>query len=170
MRSDGAQERSTMKTFALLFFLLTAGSFVTAQTPASAAGTLTVNGKTFTLSHVRALEWPDPFDDTKKIIRVVLSDAAVSDNALASSDTLEDLILAEKVHAIEFTFTSEGETFGGELYYDMMSHGFTHGSFNFEKKVFDSKTVSGKVSTQPVSKSAEMQFKCAVTFTAAIER
>lgn len=136
----------------------------------SATGTLTVNGKTFTLSHVRAEEIPDPFDDSKKQIRVVLSDVAVSDVAMHNRDSCEDLILDNKLHTIEFTFTAEGETAGGELYDDMKSHGFTHGSFNFEKKVFDSKTVSGKVSTQPVSKSSEMQFKCTATFSATVER
>ena len=136
----------------------------------SATGTLMVNGKTFKLSHVRAEEIPDPFDASKKQIRVVLSDVAVSNAAMHSQDTCEDLILANKLHMIEFTFTADGETAGGDLYDDMQSHGFTHGSFNWEKKVFDGKTVSGTVSTQPVNKSSEMQFKCKATFTAPVER
>ena len=161
-----------MKTSALLLCFLTvlAEPFVSAQTSASATGTLTVDGKTFTLSRVRAQERPNPFDNSKNIVRVVLSYAPVSDDAMNSADTLEDLILADKLHAIEFTFTPDGETFGGDLYYNMMSHGFTHGSFDFEKKIFDSKTVSGKISTQPVPKSAKMKFKCVATFTSPVER
>ena len=161
-----------MKTSGLLFCVLTvfAGPSVSAQTSASASGTLTVDGKSFKLTRVRAQERPNPFDDSKRIIRVVLSDVPVSDNAMSSRDSLEDLILGDKLHAIEFTFTPDGETFGGELYYNMMSYIFQAGTFDFEKKTFNSKTVSGKVSAKEEGKSAEMHFKVAATFPVQVEQ
>jgi len=161
-----------MKTPVLFLCVLTvlSGTSVSAQTSASVSGTLTVDGKTFKLLRVRAQERPNPFDDSKKIIRVVLSDVPVSDKAMNDKDALEDLILDEKLHAIEFTFTTDGETFGGELYYNMMSYIFQAGTFDFEKKTFNSKTASGKVSAKEESKSAEMHFKVVATFTAPVER
>lgn len=160
-----------MKTSALLFCLLAflACPCVWAQTGDSVSGTLTVDGKTFKLARVRAQERPNPFDSSKNIIRVVLSDVPVSDEVMNNKDAFEDLIADEKLHAIEFTFTPDGETFGGELYYNMMSHIFQAGTFDFEKKTFNSKTVSGKVSAKEDSKNAEMHFKVVATFTVAIE-
>jgi hypothetical protein len=140
------------------------------QATGTASGTLTIEGKTFKLTKVRALEQPNPFDEKKKIIRVVLSDVPVPEKALKDNDAMMDLILDEKLHTIEFTFTPEGETFGGELYYDMKSHGFSPGTFGFEKKFFDAKRASGKVSAKETDKKALMRFACTATFDAPVER
>ena len=160
-----------MNTRTLLFCILTLflGRSVSAQNSAKVTGTLTIGGKSFHLAHVRAQELPNPFDESKKIVRVVLSDVPISDTAMNNKDAMEDLILDEKVHAIEFTFTPDGETFGGELYYNMMSYIFQAGTFDFEKKNFTSKIASGKVSAKEESENAEMHFSVVATFTVSIE-
>ena len=149
--------------------LIVGGSLVSAQTPASVTGTLTIAGKTFKLSHVSAQERKDPFDDTKKRIRVVLSDVAVSDTVMRDDDTYYDLINGDKLHAIEFWFTADGESSGGEIMHDMTSHQFIQPLVTFDKKVFDSTTVSGKVSTKS-GKGDAFSYKCTATFTAPVER
>ena len=159
-----------LKSIILSYLLWIMGaSVVSTQTPASVTGTLTIAGKTFKLSHVSALERKDPFDDTKKQIRIVLSDVAVSDTVMRDDDTYTDLINADKLHAIEFWFTADGESSGGEIMHDMESHQFIQPLVTFEKKVFDSTTVSGNVSTKS-SKGAAFSYECTATFTAPVER
>ncbi|MEW5798571.1 MAG: hypothetical protein AB1728_06155 [Bacteroidota bacterium] len=160
-----------MNTRTLLYciLILFIGPSVSAQNPAKVTGTLTIGGKSFTLTHVRAQERPNPFDESKKIVRIVLSDVPISDRAMNDKNAMEDLILEETLHAIEFTFTPEGETFGGELYYNMMSYIFQAGTFDFEKKTFNATTVSGKVSAKEESKNSEMHFRVTATFTVPIE-
>src|SRR4051812_44727060 len=96
----------------------------TAQAGGTVTGTLTIAGKAYKLAHVHAQEQKDPFDDTKKQIRVVLSDVDVTPKVMHDHDAFLDLVNENKLHAIEFVFSPAGDPVGGEIQHDMKSHGF----------------------------------------------
>ena len=140
-----------------------------AQSPATVSGTLTIDGKTYKLTHVRAQEQKDPFDASKKQVRVVLSDVEVSITAMHDDDEYMDLINADKLHSIEFVFTAAGDPVTGGIKHDMAEHQFTVGSYTFEKQRFDATVVAGKVSVVS-QKTARWPFKATATFSAPVTR
>jgi hypothetical protein len=144
---------------------------VTAAQPAtsSVTGTLMIAGKTYKLTHVRALEQKDPFDASKKQIRVVLSDVDVPVKTLRNDDDYMDAINADKVHTIEFVFTTAGDPVTGGIKHDMAEHQFTVGSYKFEKTRFDASGVAGKVSVVS-QKTAKWPFNATATFSAPITK
>lgn len=148
--------------------LLIAGSIALAQTTGTATGTLTIDGKNYKLSHAHASTTKDPFRGGK-MIRLVLSDLPVDDGTMEDESGVDDLVQVGKLNAIEFSFTTDGTLAGGRLVHGMKSVAFTGGSANFTKKAFDTKSVSGKVWTNPPLPREEMKYTAEATFTAPVQ-
>ncbi len=158
---------STLTLGCIFVVLATTAS---AQTSGTATGTLTIDGKSFKLSHAHAQEVKDPFMGAKQI-RIVLSDVPIVDETMEDDTGVEDLVQAGKLNAIEYTFTPSGELTGGHLVHGLKSVAFTQASANFTKQTFDAKTAAGKVWTdQPAPEMAEMKYASTATFTAPIQR
>jgi hypothetical protein len=149
--------------------LIVGGTAAAAQTRATVTGTLAIAGKTYRVAHVRAQVRKDPFDDTKKQVRLMLSDVAVSDSALHSEDAYLDLVNDDKLHAIVFWFAADGTPAGGEIQHDMTGHQFLGDDVKFTKKAFDLSAVAGTISIQSM-RTASFSFNCTATFTARVER
>lgn len=156
-------------TLILGCILVVLATTVSPQTSGTATGTLTIDGKSFKLSHAHAQETKDPFRRAKEI-RVVLSDVPIADETMEDDAGVPDLVQAGKLNAIEYRFTPAGELIGGSFVHGLKSVAFQT-SENFTKQTFDAKTVAGKVWTdQPAPEMAEMKYASTATFTAPIQR
>lgn len=154
-------------TVFLGLMVVMASAIASAQTSGTATGTLTVNGKPTKLGHAHVQRTVDPFG--KQVIRIVLSDVPVSDEAMEDDTGISDLVTASKLIAIEFVLAPDGTPAGGSLQHQGQSVAFTGGSFRFEKTTSDGKTVAGKLSTQPSLASGEVKINCSATFSAPIQ-
>jgi hypothetical protein len=78
-----------------------------ALAPGAASGTLTINGKSVKLTHAYAAKKKDPFDKTKQVTYILLSDQEVP--AAAVHDTAEMMMLDNPTHLnyLEITFDKD---------------------------------------------------------------
>lgn len=160
----------------ILYCLLVVAA-ASAQTPGTATGTLTVNGKATKLSYAQAFptqDWimgPDHKYVLATVIRVFLSDAPVEDQ----EDHFELGLRGKggKLHGLQVTFSKEGKPQGGALYHEALQTGAVSmfpGTTLFKPKVFNDKTVAGKVSMEKPFDFSGVKFNFSVTFSAAVEQ
>lgn len=161
--------------------LVAAGTFASAQTPGNATGTLTINphgafdkgsseDQTFKLSYAHVRNSKDPFNPTQRLLRIVLSDQPISDEAMEDDIGVTMLVQTGKLHAIEFLLTSKGKPLGGVILYEMSSRSFNEDEFTFKRKTFDNKTLAGTISMDKQGVFTEKTIcSCSVTFSAPIQ-
>src|SRR4029450_8753554 len=66
----------------------------------TATGTFTVKGKAVKLAHAYAIAEPDPFDKAKEAVRVPVSDVPLTAEQRHDPFALQDLVRANKLHAV----------------------------------------------------------------------
>ena len=141
------------------------------QSSGNASGKFTVGDKSTELRYVRAREGKDPFDSTKQQIRVILSDAPISDNDMEDPFALSDGAQAGKLHAVEVVLSLDGEPTGGSLYHQAFGPGHVtvSGMHIFDRKTLDDKTLAGRLYMKEPSDFMDTTFVYDATFTTALE-
>jgi len=138
-----------------------------------AEGTITVNGKTSTLTHAYARAVPGFFDKTKEDVVVILSDVPIEGKAL--TDEFERIHMADagKLHAFEITLDADGKPISTAF----RDNGFKKASPSglssadvFTKKVFDGKTVEGSYKSAKMHEFFGETYAFDVSFRAEITR
>jgi hypothetical protein len=148
----------------------------------AAAGVLTINPeatfaqggdevKTIKLNYARVQATKDPFDKKKDEFRIVLSDLPVTDAVMKQANGVTMLVQTGKLQAVEFFLAADGKPSWGTMLYKMLSLSLNEQSFKFERKVFDGKTVAGKLSMDARNiVNGKPKYSCAATFSAPVLR
>jgi hypothetical protein len=74
----------------------------------SAAGFLTVNGKTVQLTHVYAYTAPQTFDSAKQGTYILAADRELAPAVRTEPDAVRSLVWDKKLHAVELELTGDG--------------------------------------------------------------
>lgn len=171
-----------MKKNALIMTLLLFGALplhVTAD-EGTAKGHMVVNGKSIELTHAYALARPDSFDKAKEELRVILSDAAISDDELRHDrDTLDKRAAGGSFHAISIVIGDDmfghGKSIdGNDIFTAEINNGWisTSGLDTIEVSSMDSAAVAGRAHMKSPHDfdDAHVKFDYDVTFHAKIIR
>lgn len=138
----------------------------------TANGKLTVAGKTTLLSHAYARAQKGFFDKSKEDIRVILSDVAIPDEALADEFALQKMAADGKLHAIEVVLGQDKQAVSGGLLHEAFdkTQGYVSvsGMHDFEAKTFDAKNVEGTLSMKKPDSFMNKQFEYSATFRAPV--
>lgn len=157
--------------------LVVAMAVASAQTSGTASGTLTFNGKATKLSYsqaVKAQDWifgADHKPVLATVIRVFLSDMPVDDQ----EDNFELSVRAKegKLHGLQITFSKDGKLLNGSLYHEAIQSGVESiflSTVLFERKVFDDKTVAGKVGTKTPIDLSGKTLDISITFSSPFQQ
>lgn len=146
--------------------LLAAAAF--AQQAGTASGTLTVNGKAVQLNHAYAQVSKNNPGDTEEFIHVILSDVPIPPLRM-SDDALRRMAKEGQLHAIEVSLTKD-DTISATVYDPAIDDGYVPAgsSAKFESKVFDGKTVAGRVFTEEEGSFFDTHYEFEVTFSAPV--
>lgn len=149
-----------MRRHALLFsvVLCGTGSLSAVAGEGTVQGKMIVNGKTIALTHAYALAQPNSFHKEKEDIRVILSDAPISDEALRHDrDHLDKLAATGKFHAIAVTIGDDMFGHGksadsNDIYTVEINKGWinTGGLDKFEMKSLDANAIAGRLHMKSV--------------------
>ena len=138
----------------------------------TASGKLTVDGKTTPLTHAYARAQKGFFDKTKVDILVILSDVAISEEALLDEFARIKMAAEGKLHAVEVVLNDEKQAVSGGLLHDAFkeTQGYVSvtGIHAFQAKIFDTKMVEGKLSTEKTGEFMNKKFEYSATFRAAV--
>lgn len=74
----------------------------------TASGKLTIQGKTFELKHVYAMEAADPFDKSQNVVQVLVTSDPVPEDARGDSSLMMDLYSAGKFHGVRCEYKPDG--------------------------------------------------------------
>jgi hypothetical protein len=99
----------------MLAFMTLAAVNVSAQ-DGTATGTFTVKGKAVKLTYAYAKSEPDFFDKAKRQVRLIVSDVKLTPAQLDGPFALQELVDADKAHAITATVNATGQVTGVQLY------------------------------------------------------
>jgi hypothetical protein len=155
----------------LCCLLILGATLLAPQNDGNASGTFTVGDKTTDLRYARARETKDLFDKTKRVIRVVLSDVPITDDAMDDPFALGAGARAGKLHAVEIFLSLDGEPDTGSLYHEAFGPGHTTftGMHRFDRKTWDGKTVAGKLYMEKPDEFEGKTFIYSATFSTALE-
>jgi hypothetical protein len=134
----------------------------------SVTGTFTVNGKNVPVTHVYALMKPDIFDESRDVLSVVLSTAAIEEARLRSQGGLLGPTVARPI--VEVGFNGEGTPTGVDLHSEKSNRSIsgTHVT-NFVPQRFEAgKVIAGKLFSSPPDVDATDVLEYSVTFSAPI--
>lgn len=137
--------------------------------PGAVQGRITFNGKTAPLNFVYA--WHEADEGGKNVrTNLLLSVEKVPDSALTEMFALNDLAKAGKLHGVEVTFDADGEIESGMFYTDATQGGYlgASGMHNFDKKVFTSTAIEGRLAIDKERDSLGLKFFYEATFKAPI--
>lgn len=151
--------------------IIAAVSPLRAQTPTSAAGTLTVNGEPAKLTQARALQTTDwiigPNHKMVKVsvIKVVLSDVSIDD----VEDDFELGVEGKegKLHGLRIELNKNGEPMGGNIYTNALETGTSSLLMShvlFEPNLLNDHTISGKVHADEAVEFDGVKYDFSVTF------
>ncbi len=112
----------------------------------TAQGTWTVKGQVTSLRYAYAVARRN-FEDEPEKIYVVLSEAEIPSEKLLGQMGLRELMRAGNFRALEFELDPKKGIESSELYHEGFQHGSisSSGSSTFLMRVFDAKTVAGRV-------------------------
>jgi hypothetical protein len=166
-------ENNTMKRIGLWISvsLVFALPLLAAVEHGTAAGTLTLGSATTHLTHAYALARPDTFDKTKENVVVVLSDAAIPDDALWEDFPGLKLAAAGKLHAIQVEINADRSVKSAAIFHDAFvdSQSFQGiASPVFEAATFDGTTVEGKLASGAPEELVSKSFEFTATFRAPV--
>jgi len=135
-----------MKKFFALGLLVFAGTLALASADGTASGTLTIKGKPVKLQYAYAWHEPDPFDSSKKVTVVMVSDVKLT--AEQATDDFEPMEMAKngKLNAVRLTIDGDETISQGMFYSGQLENGSfgAGGMHKFDKKVLTDVAVEGK--------------------------
>lgn len=136
-----------------------------------ASGTLTLNGARFALTHAYASARPGAFDKQSEDTRVLLTDAALSDEAREDVFDLMALARADKVHAVELLIDASGSVISGAFYAKAFEGTVSAtGMHRFERERRETRFISGRLWMESPSTFMKVTFHYDVRFSAPIPR
>lgn len=158
--------RSVIASAAL--FVISFSLAALAQQAGTASGTLTVNGKVTKLSHAYAQVSKNNPGDTEEFIHIILSDVPIPPLRM-SDDALRRMAKEGKLHAVEASLTKD-DTISVAVLDPSISDGYVPAgsSAKFESKVFDGKTVAGRLFTEEEGSFFDTHYQFDVTFRAPV--
>lgn len=143
-------------------------------------GHMIVNGKTIELTHAYAFARPDSFDKDKEEVRVILTDAPITDEEMRHDrDTLDKRAADGGFHAISIVigddmFGDGKSAQSNDIYTAEINNGWinTSGLDKFEMTSMDANAVAGRAHMKGAHdfESAHVSFDYDVTFKAPIVR
>ena len=156
--------------------LATAVSLAVAQTPGSATGSLAVNGTATKLTHAQTLQIEDwDMGPNHKLVKITATLVFLTDVPIRDLEDDFDLGARSKegaLHGLWMKLNKKGELLSAKLY----DKAFKNGTSNlfasqvlFEPKVFNDKTVAGKVSMSEPSDLDEVKYDFNSTFSAPVQ-
>ena len=137
----------------------------------TAAGTLTVNGKTTKVAFAYARSVPGFFDKNTKDIQVIVSDVPLDAGALADEFVRIDLAKSGKLHAFEIIIDASGAPISTAWRHDGFKGPMPSGLSSddvFTKKVLDGKFVEGSYKSAADEEFFGNTYAFDVTFRATI--
>jgi hypothetical protein len=137
----------------------------------TATGTLTLGSATAQLTHAYALARPDTFDKTKENVLVVLSDAAIPDDALWEDFPGLKLAAAGKLHAIQVELNADRSVKSAAILHEVFVDSQSFQGIEapaFRVATFDGKTVEGKLFSNAPQALAGKKFEFTATFRAPV--
>ncbi len=137
----------------------------------TATGTLTLSSATTQLTHAYALARPDTFDKTKENVLVVLSDAAIPDDALWEDFPGLKLAAAGKLHAIQVELNADRSVKSAAILHEVFADSQSFQGIEapaFQVATFDGKTVEGKLFSKAPQALAGKNFEFTATFRAPV--
>lgn len=159
-----------MKKFFALGLLVFAGTLALASADGTASGKLTINGKPYSLAYAYAWTSPNPFDESKKDVMVMLSDVKLTPKQ--AMDDFEPAKLAQdkKLNAVKLEIDPEGQVISGVFFTGARQSGqFTAaGMHKFEKRVLTSASIEGKLFMDKPDDFFDTTFVYSATFKAPI--
>jgi hypothetical protein len=140
----------------------------------SAAGSLTVAGKTTPLKYAYARAAKGFFDKTKEDVLVILTDVPLSEEALQDEFARHHLAAEGKLHGVEVVLDAGKQAIGGGLLHEAWKEtgGYVSatGMHVFTPKAFDGKVVEGMLATSKRSEFMKVSFEYKAAFSAAVWR
>lgn len=137
----------------------------------SVKGTMTVNGKTFTLSHAYATTKPNPFDKTKTDAYVVLSDKELPAEAVHDSFAMMEAVDKVKPSALALEINEDHQINSSMIYspaFKKMDQVSAAGNQKVEIKAWDATHIAGSV-TVAKDDFFDEEFGYSVTFDVPLE-
>lgn len=136
-----------------------------------ASGTLTLDGVRYALTHAYASARPGAFDKQTEDTRVLLADAALSDEAREDVFDLMALARADKVHAVELLIDASGAVISGAFYAKAFEGTVSAtGMHRFERERREARVISGRLWMESPSTFMKVTFQYDVRFSAPIPR
>lgn len=159
-----------MKKFFVLGLIAFAGSLALASADGTATGKLTINNTTTNLSYAYAWTAPDPFDESKTNVIVMLSDVKLTPDDAMDDFKPTQLAKEKKLNAVRLQFDADGEITSGNFYSPLIDTGqFSAGGMHkFDKQVFTSASIEGKAFMEKPEDFFETKYFYTATFKAPI--
>jgi len=135
-----------MKKFFALGLLVFAGTLALASADGTASGTLTIKGKPVKLQYAYAWHEPDPFDSSKTMTVVMVSDVKLAPEVAMDDFEPRELAKQNKLSAVRLEIDSDGSITQGMFFSGLLENGsFGAGGMHmFDKKVLTNAAVEGK--------------------------
>lgn len=137
----------------------------------TAAGTLEVGGTVTPLAHAYARAEKGYFGKEKDV-RVILTDVALLESALADPFERRRMAADGKLHGVEVVLDAQKQPIAGvilhEAFRKFQGSVSVTGMHRFEPKVFNAATVEGTLSTERPSEFQGTTFKYSASFRAAV--
>jgi hypothetical protein len=137
----------------------------------NATGSITVNGRQFSLRYVYASVQPGFFDRQTEDIRVLLTDVPVADPVRGDVFALARLAREGQLHGIEVVLDEKGEPLSGFLFLDAFDGlASVSGAHRFQSKALERLRIAGRLFTDAPRTFSGVTWEYDVSFTAAIMR
>jgi hypothetical protein len=145
-----------------------------ALAPGTSAGTFTVGGKPFSLSHAYAISQPDRLDRTKTAVMVLLSDAPLTVKQAGDPRELQRLMRSNELHAVAVVIR-DSNAVDSVLLYDAafrssVSVSVSGSLVKLDPGTVDGTLIGGQLSTVRPSTNSGVPFEFSAAFNAAIAR
>ena len=163
--------RSPSAILALGVFTAAAAIAASPAEEGTAAGTLKVGTATTPLAHAYARAEKGFFDKKKEDIRVILTDVALPESALADEFERHHLAEAGKLHGIEVVIDAQKQPIAGVILHAFTkSQGFISvtGMHRFQQKTFNATTVEGTLAMEGPSEFQGTTFQYSASFRAPV--
>ena len=139
--------------------------------PGNATGSITVNGRQYSLRYVYASVQPGFFDRQTEDIRVLVTDVPVADPIRGDVIALARLARSGQLHGLEVVLSEKGEPLSGFLFLDAFDGlASVSGVHRFQSESLERSLISGRVFTEAPRTFSGVTWEYEVRFAAAIAR
>lgn len=166
-------QKHQMSWFVVFAVALSLGFVPQAAFASEATGQFMYNNKSVQFTHAYALVRQDPFDETKEVVMVIMTDAPLSDEAVEDEWVRRAMTRDNGLKYVEFTINSNKQPSAFLLMLDPSKWSScisVGGQGMLELKVFDTKNVAGRFYTDGEVTINDTPINYDFTFQAEIRR